>query len=149
MCGEYVPRMLAGEHAKNCEATSAARSRVEPGHFSAVKAMLDESASAASASQDWLTISQAASVPVRVDQSTGKKRLTDSQRFSVISSKFNDASSSCMDMEEVLPASIHGGTTLSPSVGLTVMSPDVRKAIPSPMISQTYFRQKDFGLGLI
>lgn len=43
MCGELVPRALAGEHAKNCEATSAVRSRgsVDPAHFSAVKAILD------------------------------------------------------------------------------------------------------------
>ena len=88
-------------------------------------------------------------MPARVDLSTNKKRLTDSQRVSAVSSKVNEASSSCIDMEEFLPASIHGGTTLSPSVGLTVMSPEVRRALPSPMVAQTYFRKKDVGLGLI
>ena len=80
MCGEHVPRAEAGEHAKNCDATSAVRSQaaaepgVEPTNFSAVKRMLDQTpsvrASATSESgQDWLTVSLAASVPARVDGS--------------------------------------------------------------------------------
>ena len=75
--------------------------------------------------------------------------MTDSQRLSIVSSKYNDGTSSCMDMEDALPASIHGGTTLSPSIGLCALSPDAKRLIPSPMVPQTYFRQRDFGLGLL